>query len=44
MIPKVVRNKARGWLGLRPLFHELYTKTYFKPVQFYEDWLKAISE
>ena len=44
MIPKVVRNNARGWKGLHPLSQELYTKTYFKPEQSYEDWLKAITE
>ena len=41
---ELVRKQARGWKGLHPLSRELYTKTYFKPEQSYEDWLKAITE
>ena len=36
---ELVRKQARGWKGLHPLSQELYSKTYFKPEQSYEDAL-----
>lgn len=37
-------HPQRGWDGLHPMSKELYTKTYFKPKQSYEQWLYSITD